>query len=84
MIENNRITLMEKARMVAYYVAYNDNCNTMKIQRQFSLNFNLICDIIDILEKLGIVSEFNFEKSQGRMVLVDSIDELEEKLDFYF
>ena len=83
MIYNNKITLLEKVRMVAYYVFCNDIYSTMKIQRYFALHYITAMTIVEILEILGIVSEFDIE-ARCRKVLVNNIEELERKLDFYF
>jgi DNA segregation ATPase FtsK/SpoIIIE-like protein len=83
MIYNNTMTLSEKLRMVAYYIFATQICNTGTIQRYFQMHYNTAMTIVEILEKLGIVSDFDFE-IRGRKVLVSNIDELERKLDFYF
>lgn len=83
MIYNNTLSLSTKLRMVAYYIFSTQICNIGTIQRYFHLHFNTASTIVYILETLGIVSDFNLE-IKGRKVLVDSIDKLEQKLDFYF
>lgn len=74
---------MEQVRTIAYYIVCTNHCSTFKIQRELGYNFNTCDNAIDILEKLGIVSDFDVIKNERR-VLVGSIEELEEKLDFYF
>ncbi|MEI7504409.1 MAG: DNA translocase FtsK [Paludibacter sp.] len=83
MIYNNRMSLMEKVRMAAYYVTCNNVCSTTKIQKHFVFHFNTASEVVDSLEKLGIVSDFDPE-IKGRKVLINSIEDLESKLDFYF
>ena len=77
------MTFMEKVRTIAYYIVHTKHCSTSKVQRKFGYNFNTCDNAIDILENLGIISNFDTIQYE-RTVLVGSIEELEEKLDFYF
>lgn len=83
MINENRLSFKEQVRTIAYYIICTNHCSTFKIQRKFGYYFNTCSEVIYILEKLGIVSNFDVIKNE-RKVLVDSIEELEQKLDFYF
>lgn len=83
MINENRLSVMEKTRTIAYYIVCTNHCSTFKIQWKFGYNFNTCDNTIDILERLGILSPFDTIKCE-RKILVESIEELEQKLDFYF
>ena len=83
MIKENRLFFMEQVRTIAYYIVCTNHCSTFKIQRKFGYYYNACSRAIDVLEKLGIVSDYDVIKNE-RKVLVESIEELEEKLDFYF
>lgn len=74
---------MEQVRTIAYYIVCTSQCSTFKIQRKFGYYYNACSRAIDVLERLEIVSNFDVIKNE-RKVLVDSIEELEEKLDNYF
>jgi len=82
-IKENRISFMEQVRTIAYYIVCTNYCSTFKIQRKFGYHFNTCDNAIEVLEKLGIISSFDTIKCE-RKILVDSIEELEEKMDFYF
>ena len=77
------MTLMEKVRAVGYFMVHTNYCGTSTIQLKFGYNYNTCSDIIDVLERLGIISEYDMIK-HNRTILVETIEELEEKLDFYF
>jgi len=79
----NRLSFMEKTRTIAYYIVCTKSTKTSTIQRKFGYHFNTCSEVIEILERLGIISNFDVIKNERR-VLVGSIEELEEKLDFYF
>ena len=83
MENENKISSMEQVRTIAYYIVCTNYCNTSKVQRKFGYYYNACSQAIDILERLGIVSDFDVIKNE-RKILVRSIEELEEKLDFYF
>ncbi len=42
---------------VARYVIENQDCSIYKIQMQFNLKFNRAKDLVNLLEKYGVVSE---------------------------
>ncbi len=83
MINENRLSFMEQVRTIAYYIVSTNNCSTFKIQRKFGYHFNTCSEVIYILERLGIISDFDTIKCE-RKILVGSIEELEEKLEYYF
>ena len=83
MENENRISFMEQVRTIAYYIVCTNYCNTSKVQRKFGYYYNACSRAIDVLERLGIVSCYDVIQNE-RKVLVESIEELEEKLDFYF
>lgn len=83
MKKESRLSFMEKTRTIGYYIVHTNCCRALSIQWRFGYNYNTCSDIIDILERLGVVSEFDMIKLK-RTILVGTIEELEEKLDFYF
>lgn len=83
MIKESKLSFMEKVRTIAYYIACTNCCKTPIIQRKLGYNFKTCDNAIDILERLGILSEFDTNKYE-RKILVGTIEELEQKLDFYF
>ena len=83
MKKESRLSFMEKTRTIAYYIVCTKCCKIPILQRKFGYNFNTCDNAIDILERLGVVSEFDIIKLE-RTILVGTIEELEDKLDFYF
>lgn len=81
MKKESRLSFMEKTRTIGYYIVHTNCCKIPIIQRKFGYNFNTCDNAVDILERLGIVSEFDTIKL-GRTLLVGTIEQLEEKLDF--
>lgn len=79
----NKLSFMEQVRTIAYYIVCTKSTKTSTIQRKFGYNFNTCSEVVDILERLGILSPFDTIKYE-RKILVESIEELEEKLNFYF
>lgn len=83
MEDETKLSFMEQVQTIAYYIVCTNYCNTSKVQRKFGYYYNACSRAIDVLERLGIVSPYNIIKNE-RWILVESIEELEEKLDFYF
>jgi hypothetical protein len=83
MTNENKLSFMEQTRTIAYYIVCTNYCSTSKVQRKFGYYYNAYSRAIDVLERLDIVSPYDIIKNE-RKILVGSIVELEEKLDFYF
>jgi len=77
------MTLSESMRSAAYYVVNEHHCSPAAIQRRIRINYITTYSILDILERMEIITPFDGQRSE-RKVLINSIKELEEKLDVLF
>ena len=61
---------------VALFCIKNDSCSINDIQNYFGINYKRVVNIIDILEKRGIISKL--DANNNRMVLIDNakLDEI--------
>ena len=77
------MTLRENMRTSAYYVVKEHHCSPSALQRKLQINYMTANNILDILEHIDIITPFDGQRSE-RKVLINSIEELEKKLDILF
>lgn len=77
------MTLSENMRSAAYYVVNEHHCSPSALQRKIGINYFTTYSILDILERMEINTSFDGQRSE-RKVIINSIEELEEKLDILF
>ena len=77
------MTLRESMRAASYYVVNEHHCSPSALQRKIGINYLTTYSILDILERMEIITPFDGQRSE-RKVLINSIEKLEEKLDVLF
>ena len=77
------MTLRENMRAAAYYIVNEHHCSPSALQRKIGINDLTTYSILDILERMDIITPFDGQKSD-RKVLINSIEELEVKFDTLF
>ena len=77
------MTLRESIHATAYYIVNEHHCSPSALQRKIGINYLTTYSILDILERMEIITPFDDQRSE-RKVLINSIKELEEKLDVLF
>jgi len=77
------MSLTESMSSAAYYVVNEHHCSPSAIQRKIGINYFTTYSILDILERMDIITPFDGQKSD-RKVLINSIEELEVKFDTLF
>ncbi len=78
-----RMSLRESMRAAAYYAVNEHHCSPSAIQRKIGINYLTMSYVLDILERMEIITPFDGKRSE-RKVLINSIEELEGKLDILF
>lgn len=77
------MTLRENIRAAAYYIVNEHHCSPSALQRKIGINYLTTYSILDILERMEIITPFDGQRSE-RKVLINSIEELEDRLDVLF
>ena len=70
-------------RSAAYYIVNEHHCSPSALQRKIRINSMTTYYILNILERMDIITPFDGKRSE-RKVLINTIEELEEKMDIIF
>lgn len=74
---------MHQFHLKRNYVVNEHHCNPSALQRKIGVNYLTTYSILDILERMEIITSFDGKRSE-RKVLVNSIEVFEVKLDMLF
>ena len=77
------MTLRESIHATAYYIVNEHHCSPSALQRKIGINYLTTYSILDIFEHMEIITPFDGQRSE-RKVLINSIEELEDRLDVLF